>query len=575
MTSPDAQPGYLALIPPDHDWPNRFLPRGTMTLGFQRPYAKAKHVTAPLLVQVMSDDVVTPPKPARIAAEAAPRGELIEYPGGHFDIYVGDTFERAVTDQIEFLGRVLYLMRIVHVLGTRPNFVKMAPVIAASRERFGPEGSVIVHTGQHYDRAMSDIFFEELGVPEPEHMLGVGSGAHGVQTAKVIERLEPVLRAERPDLVLVPGDVNSTLAAALCAQRCGITVCCQAPVRIASVTRARLGDDLEDRHHREHQDADPKQRSAAGPRSCSLAPAIIRTIAPSDRPKASAGARSAEIGKAVLSVEDVAAPADDRRNTIETAARIACAALPPPGARSKISASSRMIAMLRAVLTLKGYPGATGGPPGSLSGHDDDREHDRRKRRERTENRQRAEGDRLERASLAARVGEANGAQDRQRDDDRRADAGDERRGDRLEERIGVDDRRSCRRGHRGAVAVRRRNRSPERAARSAETRITPTPPGIGRPPDRRPPQSSPPPAASAARRRRCSRRLPSGPPRAACPRPRPSRPRRSPGSSQRIAEVRGRENHGRAGTLRREPWAASILMILVPIVLMIRQPPV
>ncbi len=115
-------------------------------------------------------------------------------------------------------------MRIVHVLGTRPNFVKMAPVIAASRERFGPEGSVIVHTGQHYDRAMSDIFFEELGVPEPEHMLGVGSGAHGVQTAKVIERLEPVLRAERPDLVLVPGDVNSTLAAALCAQRCGITV---------------------------------------------------------------------------------------------------------------------------------------------------------------------------------------------------------------------------------------------------------------------------------------------------------------------------------------------------------------
>lgn len=115
-------------------------------------------------------------------------------------------------------------MKIVHVLGTRPNFVKMAPVIAAARERFGPEGSVIVHTGQHYDRAMSDIFFEELGVPEPEHMLGVGSGAHAVQTAKVIERLEPVLRSEQPDLVLVPGDVNSTLAAALCAQRCGIPV---------------------------------------------------------------------------------------------------------------------------------------------------------------------------------------------------------------------------------------------------------------------------------------------------------------------------------------------------------------
>ncbi len=115
-------------------------------------------------------------------------------------------------------------MRIVHVLGTRPNFVKMAPVIAAARERFGPDSSVIVHTGQHYDRAMSEIFFEELGVPEPEYMLGVGSGSHGEQTARVLERLEPVLRAERPDLVLVPGDVNSTLAAALCAARLEIPI---------------------------------------------------------------------------------------------------------------------------------------------------------------------------------------------------------------------------------------------------------------------------------------------------------------------------------------------------------------
>jgi UDP-N-acetylglucosamine 2-epimerase (non-hydrolysing) len=112
-------------------------------------------------------------------------------------------------------------MRIVHVLGTRPNFVKMAPVIAALRD--GHE-SVIVHTGQHYDRAMSDIFFEELGVPEPDHLLGVGSGSHAEQTARVLERLEPVLAADAPDLVLVPGDVNSTLAAALCAARLGIAV---------------------------------------------------------------------------------------------------------------------------------------------------------------------------------------------------------------------------------------------------------------------------------------------------------------------------------------------------------------
>jgi UDP-N-acetylglucosamine 2-epimerase (non-hydrolysing) len=115
-------------------------------------------------------------------------------------------------------------MRIVHVVGTRPNFVKMAPVIAAARGRFGADESVIVHTGQHYDRAMSDVFFAELGVPEPNHMLGVGSGSHAEQAARVLERLEPVLRDERPDVVLVPGDVNSTLAAALCAERLGLAV---------------------------------------------------------------------------------------------------------------------------------------------------------------------------------------------------------------------------------------------------------------------------------------------------------------------------------------------------------------
>jgi UDP-N-acetylglucosamine 2-epimerase (non-hydrolysing) len=115
-------------------------------------------------------------------------------------------------------------MRLVHVLGTRPNVVKMAPVIAAARERLGPAASVIVHTGQHYDRAMSEVFFDELGVPEPDHELGVGSGTHAEQTARVLERLEPVLRAERPDLVIVPGDVNSTLAAALCAARLEVAV---------------------------------------------------------------------------------------------------------------------------------------------------------------------------------------------------------------------------------------------------------------------------------------------------------------------------------------------------------------
>src|SRR6478735_9890285 len=106
-------------------------------------------------------------------------------------------------------------MRILYVVGTRPNFVKTAPVIGALRARL-PEGHhAIVHTGQHYDRMMSEIFLEELGVPEPDHMLEVGSGSHAEQTALVMQRLEPVLAEEQPDLVFVPGDVNSTLAAAL------------------------------------------------------------------------------------------------------------------------------------------------------------------------------------------------------------------------------------------------------------------------------------------------------------------------------------------------------------------------
>lgn len=115
-------------------------------------------------------------------------------------------------------------MRILYVVGTRPNFVKTAPVIGALRERH-PEGRhAIVHTGQHYDRLMSEVFLEELGVPAPDYMLEVGSGSHAVQTARTMERLEPVLADERPDLVMFPGDVNSTLAAALTAVKMGIPV---------------------------------------------------------------------------------------------------------------------------------------------------------------------------------------------------------------------------------------------------------------------------------------------------------------------------------------------------------------
>lgn len=112
---------------------------------------------------------------------------------------------------------------VVSVVGTRPNFMKMAPVIRAlaARPRFR---HVLVHTGQHYDRMMSDVFLEQLGVGEPDHMLAVGSGRHGVQIARAIERLEALLDDLEPDLVLVPGDVNSTLAAALVASKLDIPI---------------------------------------------------------------------------------------------------------------------------------------------------------------------------------------------------------------------------------------------------------------------------------------------------------------------------------------------------------------
>ena len=112
----------------------------------------------------------------------------------------------------------------VYVVGARPNFVKMAPVVEQMRRRAPHMRHVVVHTGQHYDREMSEIFFEDLGLGEPDHLLGVGSGSHGVQTARALERIEQVLLDERPSVVVVPGDVNSTLSAALAAVKLGIPI---------------------------------------------------------------------------------------------------------------------------------------------------------------------------------------------------------------------------------------------------------------------------------------------------------------------------------------------------------------
>ena len=114
-------------------------------------------------------------------------------------------------------------MKIVNVVGARPNFVKIGPLLREMR-RHPAIAPTLVHTGQHYDEAMSRQFFGDLDLPVPDHDLQVGSGSHAVQTAEVMRRLEPVLTASRPDAVLVVGDVNSTLAATLTAVKLGIPV---------------------------------------------------------------------------------------------------------------------------------------------------------------------------------------------------------------------------------------------------------------------------------------------------------------------------------------------------------------
>src|SRR5262249_32475469 len=109
------------------------------------------------------------------------------------------------------------------VVGARPNFMKMAPLVREMR-RYSDMSVRLVHTGQHYDERMAGQFFRELELPEPDVSLGIGSGSSTFQTGEVLRRLAPVLEAGQPDLVLVVGDVNSTLGAALTAVKCGIPV---------------------------------------------------------------------------------------------------------------------------------------------------------------------------------------------------------------------------------------------------------------------------------------------------------------------------------------------------------------
>jgi UDP-N-acetylglucosamine 2-epimerase (non-hydrolysing) len=114
-------------------------------------------------------------------------------------------------------------VKILHVVGARPNFMKVAPILAQLKKRPGVV-QVLVHTGQHYDAKMSDVFFQDLGMPAPDVHLGVGSGSHAQQTAKVMTEIEPVLLREKPDVVVVAGDVNSTIAVALVAAKMGIAI---------------------------------------------------------------------------------------------------------------------------------------------------------------------------------------------------------------------------------------------------------------------------------------------------------------------------------------------------------------
>lgn len=115
-------------------------------------------------------------------------------------------------------------MKIINVVGARPNFMKVAPLIRAMKKREDRFVPMLVHTGQHYDENMSGYFFRQLGIPEPDINLGIGHGSHAEQTGKIMIEFEKVLLQHKPDLVIVVGDVNSTVACSLVASKLGIRI---------------------------------------------------------------------------------------------------------------------------------------------------------------------------------------------------------------------------------------------------------------------------------------------------------------------------------------------------------------
>ena len=116
------------------------------------------------------------------------------------------------------------MIKVLNIVGARPNFMKIAPIYTEMKRCKSDFEPLIVHTGQHYDKKMSEAFFNDLGMPKPDIYLGVGSASHAVQTAKIMLEFEPYVLREKPDWVLVVGDVNSTIACALVCSKLGIKV---------------------------------------------------------------------------------------------------------------------------------------------------------------------------------------------------------------------------------------------------------------------------------------------------------------------------------------------------------------
>src|SRR5437762_12380101 len=116
------------------------------------------------------------------------------------------------------------MLKIINVAGARPNFMKVAPIVAAMKRRPEDFQVILVHTGQHYDASMSDAFFRDLEMPNADIYLGVGSASHAAQTAAIMQVFEPVVIEEKPDWVIVVGDVNSTIACALVAVKLCVRV---------------------------------------------------------------------------------------------------------------------------------------------------------------------------------------------------------------------------------------------------------------------------------------------------------------------------------------------------------------